>query len=281
MFWIDKDNLLELLGSMFAQIGVAIFLLFLTQKHVIIRERTLLPSFCYLLLIGTNHLFINNLQGSVSALLVVSCLCFLFNIYQTPFPQRNALNVSLLLTFGSLYWTPLIYFFPLFWWGMSWFKNLNIKTFLASLMGIAIVCLFLLARSLYCENWTVFAKILFDLSTLGEFQLASLFIRNMTEIIFVGVLFILSVINAFRSDVSEKAQARTMLGYLSLLTVVLFIVFLFQNQWMKEWLLILYIPVSLLIAHYFTLTQNRVVMWLFLVTIVFFLFMFGWKWLAL
>jgi len=281
MFWIDENRLLELWASMFIQIGMAFFLMSLTQRHIIIRGKTLLPAFCYLLLSGTNYLFIYNLRGSISAFLVVLCLWFLFNTYQKPFSQRNALNISLVLAAGSLYWAPLLYFFPLFWCGMYWFKSLNFKTFLASLMGVAVVCLFLFTWSVYADDWTVFATILSDLRTLGDFRFPSFRIWNMAEIIFVGFLFILSIIKIFMAGVSEKAQAKTMLSYFSLLTFAIFILFLFQNQWMKEWLLILYIPISLLIAHYFSLAQSRAVMWLFLATIVFSVLMFGWKWFAL
>jgi hypothetical protein len=257
------------------------FLLNLTQRYVIIREKTFLPAFFYLLLAGVNPLYFYDLRGSVAAFLVVLCLLILFDTYQKPLSQRNALNMSLVLTLGSLYWAPLLLLFPLFWYGMYWFKSLNFKTFFASLMGLAAVCLFLFAWSIFKDDWTVFVQMLPDWSALWDFRFPPLVtVTELVTNIFLGILFVLSVVQIFMAGVSEKIQARTFLSYLSALAAVIAILFLGQNQWEKEWSLILYVPVSLLFAHYFTLAQRLAGMWLFLFTIVFFLSMFAWQWFS-
>jgi len=277
---IGEGEALELWGSMFVQTGIALLLLYITQKFSIIRQRTFLPAFLYLLLVGTNSLFFYDLRGSVSTLLVLLCLWLLFGTYQNPLSQRKALNIALVLTLGSFYWTPFLLFFPLFWYGMYWVKSFNLKTFFASLLGVAVVYLFLLAWSIYHDDKAVFVQFLPDLNTLWDIRFpSSVNIKESIANILLGILFVTSVFNIFMAGVAEKAQARTYLAYLSQLTVVISILCLGQNQWEKEWLSILYAPLSIVLAHYFTLSQRLITMWLFLATILFFLLRFALQWI--
>ena len=270
--WIDDGEALELAASTLIQIGTALFLLHFTQKYTIIQQRTLLPAFFYLLLVGTNSLFFYDLRGSIAAFLILFCLWILFDTYQNPLSQRSVLNISLVLTLGSFYWPPLLWFFPLLWHGMYQLKSLNIRTFFASLMGLAVVGLFLFAWSVYKNDWLVFIQIVPDFRALWDFRIPSLAsIKETVTNIFLVIMFTLAVFNIFIVGVAEKAQARTFLGYLSVLTVAVSILFLGQNQWEKEWLLILYVPLSIVLAHYFTLSQRLSTVWLFLLTVLFFL----------
>ena len=280
IFWIDRGKPWELWGSMLIQIGIAMFLLFLTQKYVIIREKTLLSAFFYLLLVGTNPLLFQDLRGSIAAFLIVFCLWILFDTFQNPLSQRNALNISLILALGSFYWVPLLLFFPLIWYGMRQLKSLNLKTFFASFMGLGVVCLFLLAWSVYKNDWAVFLQVLPDLSALWDFRFPlSMDIKELVTNSLLGILLLISAIDIFMAGVSEKVQSRTFLGYLTVLAVVFSMLFLFQNQWEKEWLSILYVPISLLFARYFTVSQKLGTVWLFLLVIVFFLLRLAWPYL--
>jgi len=278
--WMGKEEALELWSSMLVQIGIAIFTVYFVEKQGIIRQRTLLPALFYLILVGTNPLFFHDWRGSIYALLILLCLSLLFDTFQNPFSQRNALNISIILTLASLYWTPLLVFFPLFWLGMRWFKSLNLNTFFASLMGWAVVYLFLLAWSVYKGDWTFFLQMLPDLSELWDFRVPPM--MGMEEVatnIFLGALFFLSVINNFVVGTIEKAHAKTALAFLSLLAGVIAVFFLGQYQWRSEWLLISYIPLSVLLAHYFTLSYKRSTVALFWATVLFFLLVFAWQWI--
>jgi hypothetical protein len=276
--WVDQD--LHILWSVaIIQTGVALSLLYLAQVQRIIRQRTLLPAFFYLLLTGANPALFYDLRGSISAFLTVLCLASLFNAYLTPGSQRNALNIAVILTAGSFYWPPLLFLFPPMWYGMIRFKSLNIKTFLANLIGILLVCLLGAAWCVGKNDWTPFTQLLADWSALGEFQLFSLNMKRGAMILFLLFLFILSGVNIFMAGISEKVRTISLLSYLYLLTAFLFLFFLIQNQWDGEWLSIVYIPLSLLIAHYFTFSKKTWESWLFLLTIVFFLLTAVWYWI--
>jgi hypothetical protein len=271
----------SLWASMIIQLGASLLLLSLCRIFTIIRQRSLLPAFFYLLLTGTDPLFFYSLTGSIAALIILCCFFFLFSSYQNPRSQINSFNIALLLTVGSFCWTPLLLFFPLFWFGMNRFRNLNLKTFFAGLIGFILVYLFIFTWSVYKGNWDFFLNNLPDFRTLLTVDSINFSLREGICMGFVALLFIISASKALLSDISEKTRTRITLNYLAAFFLVVFILLLFRSEWKSEWLLILYAPISLLIAHFFTFTNKKGFIWLFLFSIVFFLGMFAWKYLIL
>ena len=107
-------NNLSLWGCLLIQIGIAFFLLQLNHIFNITQQHTFLPALFYLLFIWSNPVFYSDLKGSIAAGCFVLCYYPLFNSYQNAKSQISALNISLLLTLGSLFWTPLLFLFPVF-----------------------------------------------------------------------------------------------------------------------------------------------------------------------
>jgi hypothetical protein len=264
--------------SLIVQLGIALLLLQLIHSFAIIRHRSLLPAFFYLLFTGTNSTFFYDPVGSISSLLIVFCFFFLFDSYNNTQSQQNAFNISVLLTVGSLYWAPMLFLFLLFWAGMLQFRSLNLKTFIASFLGFVIVYLFLFTWSVYKDDWSIFLNYINRYKAIVDTQYWGVRSVHPTEWIrggFIVILFFLSMWRILVSGISEKVRVRTFLDYLFIFPLIIFILVFFQNEGKKEWILISFVPVSLLIAHFFTFTFKNWASWLFLFTILFFLVLYG------
>jgi hypothetical protein len=262
--------------STLLQIGIAVFLLFLSQSFGIIRRKSLLPAFFYLLLAGTTPIEWDILWSIGSAVVVALCLLYLFLSYQKLESQRYAFNISLLLTLGSFLWEPILLFLPLLWYGMYRFRSLNGKSLVASLLGFVVIYLFIFTYCFYQDNLPDFVDALptvrgiFDPVQLPNFNVAEWIHAG-----FIFLLFILSGMKIFMASVSETIQAITTLGYLYVFALVLFLCYFFIPAWESEVLQILYLPLSLLFAHYFTMAQKTWILWLFLFSIVFFVTLYA------
>jgi len=263
--------------ALIVQLGIAFLLLQLIHSFAIIRYRSLLPAFFYLLFTGTDSFFFYDSIGSISSLLIVFCLFFLFDSYNNFQSQQNAFNIAVLLTVGSLIWAPMLLFFLLFWIGLAQFRSLGFRTFMASLLGFAMVYLFLFTWSVYKDDWGIVLDYLNRYRALFEAQywdIRSVHLIRPAEWIrggFVVILFLLSMWRIWVSGISEKVRVRTFLDYLFIFPLLIFVLVFFPNEGRREWILISYIPVSLLIAHFFTFTLKDWASWLFLFTILFFL----------
>jgi len=265
------------------QVTIALFLLYLTQAFVIIRQRTFLPAFFYLLFMGTNPLFFYDIRGSVVALIVTFCLFILLQTYQEPKSQKKSLNISLLLTLGSFYWPPLLLLFPLFWFGMYRLKSLNVRVFFASLVGFFVVYLFIYTWSFYKNDTNLFLNSLPDLDAFWTIHPYSFSLKEWVISGFLAFLFIITGLRIFMTGMAEKIRTMTILSYLYAFTFIVFVLLLVQSEWRKEWVLILFVPFSFLVAHFFTLSHRKPAICFFIFTILFFVgifvseYWFGWS----
>ena len=271
-FFDDQWDNVSLWSSLLIQIGIAFFLLQLNHTFNIIQKHTFLPAIFYLLFIGSNPVFYYEWKGSIAALCFVLCFYFLFNSYQKPRSQINALNISLLLVLGSLLWTQLIFFFPVFWIGFYRFHCLNARVFFANLTGFVIVYMFIFALSLFQGDKNIFFSLLphFDpLFTIQKLNLTDL------EWLTFGLLIIFCIVSGlylFFFNISERIWTISVLSFFSFSAFTLFILYSLQSEYKSIWGLLNYIPVAFLAGHFFSRSNKKGVHYLLL---LFFLFFVG------
>jgi len=265
------DNTI-LLSCLLIQIGIAFFLLQLNHIFNIIQERTFLPASFYLLFAGCYPDFCYDIKGSVAALCVVLCCYFLFKSYQKPKSQAYAMNISLLLVLGSLFWTPLLLFFPIIWIGFYHFQSLNARVFFASLTGFIIVYLFIFTWSLYQGDKNIFLSFLPQIPTLFVIHKPDLTLFEWLTCGFLLFIYLMIGINLFFFNISERRWVIAILSYFFVSSFIIFIFLLLQNEYKSSWGLIIYIPITFLMSHFFSRTNNRGIQYLL---ILFFLFFVG------
>ena len=270
----EGDSAVVLWSTAAVQLATAFLLLYLTQTFVIIRNRTFLSAFFYLLFTGTIPDLYGDLSGSFSGICLLFCNFFLFASYQQERSQAHALNIALFLTIGSFLWAPLLYFFPLFWFGMYQLRSLNFRSFVASLLGFVVVYLFVFTWNFHQGTQATFLQENPDWQALLHINPLDFDLLEYLIIGFLAMLFFLSGGNIFVASISEKIKTIIALRFLYIACVFVFILLLLQNDWKKEWFSILCIPLSLLVTHLFALTEKTVIRWLMLATILFFLVMF-------
>jgi hypothetical protein len=256
-------------GSLLIQVGIAFFLLQLDHIFNIIQVRTFLPALFYLLFTGNPCCFYD-LKGSIAALCVVLSYYFLFDSYQKPKSQINAMNISILLTLGSLLWTPLLFLLPIFWIGFYWFQSLNARVFFASLTGFVTVYLFIFTWSILQGDKTIFLSLLPQFDTLFAIHNPDL---TFLEWIVCGViLFIYSVIGLylFFFNISERIWTISVLKYLYFSTFIYFIFYFLQSEYKSTWGLIYSIPLAILTGHFFSSSNKKIFFYLLLIFLFFF-----------
>ena len=124
---------------------VAIFiggllLLWINNTYTIVRAHSTLPMLFFLLFECTNPELTTGLRiGNILVPIILLSIALLYSTYQSIHPQNQAFTFSLLITIGFLFWTPLIFFLPLFWIGLYQTRALGLKTFLASITGVVTV----------------------------------------------------------------------------------------------------------------------------------------------
>lgn len=239
---------------------------FLLQKSNyelgLIRERTLLPLYLYILLISINPNFFPLNPASFGVFFLIVAMSLLFMSYNNKDARSTAYNCALMISLGSLLWIHILWFMPLFWYGMYNFRTFTLKTFLASLMGVATIYWLLLGWCVFTHDFTPFGIF----PSLFKVQILNLSYQdwaNWVGIICVVLITLVSIVNIISHETDDIQRTRQYLYHLILFAFWSFgLAFVFEQS-ADEFLQVSCIPSSLLIAHFFTLAQHRFVRWIY------------------
>ncbi|WP_455498024.1 hypothetical protein [Coprobacter sp.] len=118
----------------------ALLLLWINNIYTIVRAHTSLPLLFFLLLECSNPELTTELRiGNILVPVILLSVALLYSTYQNPYPQNRSFTFALLISIGSLFWLPFIFFLPLFWIGLYLTRALNWKSFFASLIGVVTI----------------------------------------------------------------------------------------------------------------------------------------------
>lgn len=267
-------KLFTYLIGMALMFGGAFLLLRANYALVLIREKTLLPFLFYVLFISTNPDFLPLKSTSVGVFCLILAIYQLFTSYHDSEARSQAYNTALLIGIGSLLWIHILWFLPLFWYGMYSFRTLNPRSFIASLLGVGTVYWFLLGWCVWQKDFTPFTvsfDILFKIRFLATTGFDWL---SWTGIIAIGVLSFISSLNILTHENEDTLRSRQFLFFLIAMTVWAFALYFLYEQVSEEFLETACVPAAILIAHFFTVMRGKVIGWSFYFTLVLFIGLF-------
>ena len=228
----------------------------LNNKFTIIRTRTFLPVFIFLLFISvwyqSHYLVFTHLALTF---FILSLLVF-FNMYRDRYSTEQAFLGTLLLVTGSLILKPLILFVPICWLNFINYNCFSSRTFLASLFGMLMPWgIYLSVNHIIQPDNQWFANIL------EPFKVDFLFFDNLTaEFIYIGISIILGIIFLTEMFVLMKKDLRQTRAKLNIvlsfgLAATIFSLFL-HNQY-TMFMPFMAFSYAILFSHPLTLKLSR------------------------
>lgn len=252
----------------FLMLGSALTVNQTNYTLMLIRERTLLPFLFYAFLTSTNPDLFPLKSTSIAVLCLTLALYQLLASYHDPEARDRAFNSTLLLSMGSLFWVHILWFIPVFWIGMYNFRNLTLRTFVASLLGILTVYWFVLGWCIWQEDLSAFTIPFTYLFQIHLFRIPDVEITGWIQIALVAVLTIVASINILTHEYENNLRTRQYLSFLILMAIWSFGLLFISGQSSDESLMMACVPVSILIAHFFISQQGKHVFWTFHLLIV-------------
>ncbi|MDR1500797.1 MAG: hypothetical protein LBI58_07450 [Tannerellaceae bacterium] len=231
---------------------------------MIIREKTIMPPLLYILLIGSSAggFMLTPVLPALLSLMLASYI--LFTSFHEGADISKAFNIAFLIGLGSLLWTHLLLFMPLFWWGMYSFNILRLRTFLASLMGVGVIYWFMLGWCVVTEDFAPFTlsfSLLIEAGGQAEAVFYPPYIKwaNLLLIAFFGIV---GAGNIMLIGYDDNLRTRKCLSFLT--GTLIFSVILFLAYGMKEegFSAIACMPIALLTAHFLTSKKSKRKLWL-------------------
>lgn len=252
---------------------MAFFAAHINTKHLLIRQKTLLPSAFIILLFSCHPLFIGMSAEYISTLLALIVMSMFFSSYNTEKKQHAAFKVSSVLALSSLFTlTSLIYIFIL-WGALILMRSFNFKAFIASLVGFFIIYFPVFSFFLLTDNLDGFIQpfINITLSGLNNLPVLSYDLTQWVILSFSLILLLVIISNDYINRHKDKIKVRAYLNLLLYTVLFAIIAFLFLNINPLLHLFIILIFGSFLLSHFFALVEGKMVVILFYISIAFYL----------
>lgn len=224
---------------------------------IIIREKTFIPPLLYILFISTNPNFFPFKATSIGVFCLILALYQLFVSFHDPKSVDRAFNASLFIGIGSLLWVHILWFLPLFWLGMFNFKSLSVRTFLASLMGIATVFWFLLGWCVLTGDYSSFTIPFAAFTKINFFDITSPRLIDWVIILYIGLFVLIASIHIITHEHEENIRTRAYLFFLIILFIAAFALFFLYESSSDEYFCMACMPASILVAHLFAVNKGR------------------------
>ena len=249
------NTLVSSIFSFIFSILNAVLLSQINTKFTLIRTRTFLPFFIFLLIMGTwdvTHV----LNGSNFGLTLFALSLFLF------FEMSRNLNAveqsfmgSLLIGVSSLIIFPFVFLIPICWIGFVMFQSFSLRTFLASLIGILNPWILYLAFRYYLNSD-------FDIvqyfSAFFAFKLA-IPVFSLPIMIYIGMLILilfLVLIGLYSNLNYDAIQTRNRINFLVLVLFTFSALSLIFNAYIITFLPLIAFTFSLIASHPFSLKKG-------------------------
>jgi len=208
----------------------------------------------------------------LSILLLLYAVDLLFSSYQLPFASWQSYQISFLIALGSLFTPSLLIYIPIFWIGLSMMRSLDIKAFLASMLGIiTIYWLALVYGFLRDDIISVYSGLLSAWDGLKEISVLKMDVDDIVLLILGVVTVIVTFVDYYANSFKDKIRTRTNLLFLNLITLLSILIYLFLALHLQICLMVTLAVSGLTFSHFFALADKKWKIYFFLtITIVYF-----------
>lgn len=240
----------------------------MNTAFALIRTRTTLHVSIYWFLTAA-CIFLHPFQPvNFVPLAFIITLFQLFRSYEANQATGNIFHAFLFTATGSLLFPQLLYFVPLYYIGMASFRSLSVKTFFASLTGIATPYWFLFCYAFYYDKMELFYSPLLSLVHFHPISYHPLAWDKVVSCAAVTLISWVCSIHYLLVSYLDKTRTRLFLSFLITAEVWIYLIGILQPRHFDALLQLQLLIGSILTGHLFTLTRNRFSGIFFIITFV-------------
>ncbi|TXB64610.1 hypothetical protein FRY74_09165 [Vicingus serpentipes] len=236
--------------------GQAIYLNYIVSTNKLLKSNSFLVAVFYVLLNGAGLVLF-----SLNLLLVVNTLVLLlihqlFKLYNLQQANATIFNVGFFLGLAVVLYNPFILLLPLAIFGIAYVRTPKGKDFLILIIGFLVPFIYWVTY-LYLNNQLIFTidnYLLFHSDKIDK-----VIIKNYYFLSFVSFLSILAIFNLILLIGRNVVKTRKLLMMVFLLMGVSALTYFFKLQDLRFTYLILIVPLSIILANFFTGIKKRAI----------------------
>jgi hypothetical protein len=239
----------------FFLLGTALLLQYMSSEFRLIRVRSFFTFFLFCLLGGT---ILPNLPldgATVSCFLFTLSILRLFRSLDHGLESRAVFDASVLLALSSVFQSRMLWLMPAVWLVMGILQVFNLKSFLASILGMLTVFWIIGGISFLIGDFNYLLAFSQDLINFQMFRITGISPAEISYIAFLAVLMISAIISFWPKQHLDKLRTRNYLNSVLLLWFAMLILWFFSAN-DESYMLPLFSLSSLVIAHFFSLVDS-------------------------
>ncbi|MHC1703194.1 MAG: DUF6427 family protein [Tenuifilaceae bacterium] len=255
--WLNEGLLKSHIITFVIMMITAFLLLQINSKHIIIKQRTYLPAFIFIILVS-GFLPLQRINPTVFAsFFLVFAFDHILSLYHKENVLDNLYKAGFFIALATLFYAPVIFYLAAVFLSIISIRTFNIREWLVSIIGFLTPWFFFFFYHYYFNSdLTISYRILvYNLFTeINQNYTGTLFY------IFCGyciILFIITGLFLLNSLPNQKISVRKYHGVFFWFNLVTALIVLFVPSCSIEILYIAAIPVSFQFAHYFTLSNRK------------------------
>ncbi len=264
---ISSNLLLSRIISFIVMLFTGFYLLHINSKHIVIKQRTYLLSFFYILL-TSSLISLQQLNPAVfAAFFLVFAIDHILSIYHKEVVLDNLFRAGFYIAIASLFYAPTIFFIVAGLLSIVSIRSFNAREWFALFFGLITPWFFYFFYHYFVNN---------DLMAVMNILKSNLFTEvnhydTIFHYIFYSYCLLLFVITGFylvKTISTEKISVRKFHGAFFWFNLVSVIVFVLVPTVSNEILYLSFIPIVFQYTHYFTTSKGK--FWPNLLFILFF-----------
>ncbi len=255
-FIVPGSGISHLLGFAFTLL-IAVSLFFLNESHSFVRQRTMLPYFFFILLMGINTNTHEFFIDQICCFFFIVALGQLFSSYQKQNSIKQAFNIGFLLSFGSLFTVELLFYIPLFWVAMIIFSSFSFRTLVATIIGALIPYCFTFGIAFLHGDLEVYFN-----AFANQFYFGLQLSYSIPFILLMALFSVLLVFALLGNSRANKIKVKRILNVSALLYLCTLILFTFFPNETNTLYLISIVFCSILYTNFFETQNNQIIFYL-------------------
>lgn len=262
--------LTEGLWIQFGLLAVSSFLMMvLNNSNALIRIYSRMVSCSFLAIAVMTHFIFVDIKCGIVQTCFIAFYLFLFSAYQDKRAVGKVFYAFMMLGIASTQFVQILYFVPVMW--ILLFTNImsgNLRTLLASIMGVVAPYWFLGVYSVYMQDTEYVPNLLasiIDFGSIGYWlEIPLLHIVTMG---FVVLLSVVGMIHFRLNNYKDKIRTRMLFEIFSIMILCNMVMLVLLPQYYRCALATLIVSASPVIGHYIALSHTRISNYAFFVII--------------
>lgn len=258
-----ENSFVSFIAGFIFTICITLYCSYINTKYKLIRDRSFLIYIFLPLLLSIHPSFIYMHPQWISCFFVLLSFDALFSSYQYTNASGDAYRIGFFIGLGSLFSFSTIIYIPLFWFGFSYMRTLNLRTCISSILGLVTVLWLILFYFLWKRSFDEFILPFEQLYPIFHNPFSLLHSSGIAVIAISVLLLIILFVNYASNSHHDKVQTRAYLSYLFIMTAFSFTACIFIRY---DLFLNAYISIicgSFLLSHFFSLADQKWKVYLF------------------